>query len=647
MRHAQDLAALRDRPELVRDLLCRPAADAGVDLVKDHGPDGILRRQHVFHCQHDARQLAAGGDLRQRPQRLADVGGHQEADGVQAVFLRRLLRKLADEADLRHIELHELGGDLTLQALRGRFAGFGQCRALLQQRFLQAGELFLQLLDAVGGEFHLVELPFRFFQKCQNILHAAAVFALELMERIEPLFDLLELVRGVGQIVFFVAQLVGDVLRGVHEVVELAAERAHLIGHATDLFQRVRGVGDHGGRTVRGFVAVERGHSRFDRVGQLFRILQDLPAFEQLLFLAGLQLCALDLVDLEFQSLDQPQLFRLVHRQPTDLLPDGADLVIGLPVAFQQRLVVRKQVQIPNMRRLVKQLLGVVLPVDLDELDAEPAERGDRDGFAAHAAAVLPVGKDLAGDAELRLVRNLILREPRQLRHAGKDGADKRFLRAGADHLAGGPFTQNGRDRVDDDRLARAGLAGEDIEAAVKRDLCLFNDGNIFDVQGRKHRFPSCSVREAASMHDLLPDLRAEAGCRLRVLQNDKAGVVAGKRAEHLRDVQLVDRGGRAVGKTRHGLDDDHVLGVIHAGDALPEDEIQLGRERMLHGLRRGGIAVDTVRSELLDDAQLLDIAGDRRLRGPEARVVQLREQLLLRLHAVVMDELQNFFLAF
>ena len=308
MRHAQDLTALRDRPELVCDLLCRAAADARVDLIEDHGPDGILRRQHVFHCQHDARQLAAGGDLRQRPQRLADVGGHQEADGVQAVFLRCLLRKLADEADLRHIELHELGGYLTLQALRGRFAGFGQCRALLQQRFLQAGELFLQLLDAVGGEFHLVELPFRFFQKCQNILHAAAVFALELMERIEPLFDLLELVRGVGQIVFFVAQLVGDVLRGVHEVVELAAERAHLIGHAADLFQRVRGVGDHGGRTVGGFVAVERGHGRFDRVGQLFCVLQDLPAFEQLLFLAGLQLCALDLVDLEFQSLDQPQL---------------------------------------------------------------------------------------------------------------------------------------------------------------------------------------------------------------------------------------------------------------------------------------------------------------------------------------------------
>ena len=190
-------------------------------------------------------------------------------------------------------------------------------------------------------------------------------------------------------------------------------------------------------------------------------------------------------------------------------------------------------------------------------------------------------------------------------------------------------------------------MVSHDIEAAVKRDLCLFNDGNIFDVQGRKHRFPSCSVRAAASVDDLLPDLRAEAGCRLRVLQNDKAGVVAVERAEHLRDVQLVDRGGRAVGKTRHGLDDDHVLGVIHAGDALPEDEIQLGRERMLHGLRRGGIAVDTVRSELLDDAQLLDIAGDRRLRSPEARVVQLREQLLLRLHAVVVDELQNFFLAF
>ena len=48
-----------------------------------------------------------------------------------------------------------------------------------------------------------------------------------------------------------------------------------------------------------------------------------------------------------------------------------------------------------------------------------------------------------------------------------------------------------------------------------------------------------------------------------------------------------------------------------------------------------------------LNTRELLDIAGDRRLRSPEARVVQLCEQLLLRLHAVVVDELQNFFLAF
>ena len=71
----------------------------------------------------------------------------------------------------------------------------------------------------------------------------------------------------------------------------------------------MRGVGDLGGRTVRGFVAVERGHGRFDRVGQLFCVLQDLPAFEQLVFFSGLQLGAFNFIDLEFQRFDQTQLF--------------------------------------------------------------------------------------------------------------------------------------------------------------------------------------------------------------------------------------------------------------------------------------------------------------------------------------------------
>ena len=65
----------------------------------------------------------------------------------------------------------------------------------------------------------------------------------------------------------------------------------------------------------------------------------------------------------------------------------------------------------------------------------------------------------------------------------------------------------------------------------------------------------------------------------------------------------------------------------------------------MLRRLGRGRIAVNTVWAKLLDDAQLLDVAGNGSLRGRETGLVQLSEQLLLRLDAVVCDGIvaQNY----
>ena len=137
-------------------------------------------------------------------------------------------------------------------------------------------------------------------------------------------------------------------------------------------------------------------------------------------------------------------------------------------------------------------------------------------------------------------------------------------------------------------------------------------------------------------MLDLLPDLGAELGSGLRVLQHNEARIVARKRPEHFRDVQLVDCGGGAVCKSGHGLDDDHVLCIVHAGNTLPEDQIQLGRESMFRRFGCSRIPINAVRPQFLDDAQLLDVAGNGSLRGRETGLVQLSEQLLLRLDAVV-----------
>ena len=64
--------------------------------------------QHVFQRQHDARQLAARGDLAQRFERFAEVGGHVERNGVHAVLRQIRLREAAGKLYFLHIQLGQL-----------------------------------------------------------------------------------------------------------------------------------------------------------------------------------------------------------------------------------------------------------------------------------------------------------------------------------------------------------------------------------------------------------------------------------------------------------------------------------------------------------------------------------------------------------
>ena len=86
MGDTQDLAHLCHIPQLFRDPLGGPAADAGVHLVKHGGHALLPRAEHGLHGQHDAGKFAAGGHLGQGLQVLAGVGGQQEAHVVGALF---------------------------------------------------------------------------------------------------------------------------------------------------------------------------------------------------------------------------------------------------------------------------------------------------------------------------------------------------------------------------------------------------------------------------------------------------------------------------------------------------------------------------------------------------------------------------------
>ena len=69
----------------------------------------------------------------------------------------------------------------------------------------------------------------------------------------------------------------------------------------------------------------------------------------------------------------------------------------------------------------------------------------------------------------------------------GKHGADKGLGHAGADQFPGGPAPQHGPHGVDDDGFARAGLAGQSVEAGLKGNIRRLYHRDIFNMEQFQH----------------------------------------------------------------------------------------------------------------------------------------------------------------
>lgn len=61
MRHAHDLLAERDLKQLFADTLRGNAGNSRYRSRQNHGLNRIVLREHIFHRQHYAAQLTAGG----------------------------------------------------------------------------------------------------------------------------------------------------------------------------------------------------------------------------------------------------------------------------------------------------------------------------------------------------------------------------------------------------------------------------------------------------------------------------------------------------------------------------------------------------------------------------------------------------------
>ena len=107
------------------------------------------------------------------------------------------------------------------------------------------------------------------------------------------------------------------------------------------------------------------------------------------------------------------------------------------------------------MRRRIEQRLVLVLAVELDEAAGQLLERAGGRERAVDERAAAPLRGDLAADEQL-------------LAAALEDGLDGGGVLAGADEVARGAAAEQQSDGLDENRLAGAGLAGQDVEARAR-----------------------------------------------------------------------------------------------------------------------------------------------------------------------------------
>ncbi len=68
-----------------------------------------------------------------------------------------------------------------------------------------------------------------------------------------------------------------------------------------------------------------------------------------------------------------------------------------------------------------------------------------------------------------------------------EDGFDGATVAVAADERAVGAFAEDEVERADNDGLARAGLAGDDVAAGLEFEREVRHEGEVFDAQRRQH----------------------------------------------------------------------------------------------------------------------------------------------------------------
>jgi hypothetical protein len=195
--------------------------------------------------------------------------------------------------------------------------------------------------------------------------------------------------------------------------------------------------------------------------------------------------------------------FRALVGEPRDAFADVALLLQFLQAPRQrppfarlgahcseQRLVASEGVEQGELGRALEQGLMLVLAVDLDQAFAQFGQLRQRRGASVDPRARAAVGAQRASQLAVRALVELVFAQPGQRRRIRVDAEFGPELGAfGAVPHHSGIRARAGQEqqRVDEQGLARAGLARDHGKSRAQRDFDLADDREVLDVEGNQH----------------------------------------------------------------------------------------------------------------------------------------------------------------
>ncbi len=487
MRDRDHLRPLRQPAQHAADGVRGLSADAGVDLVEDER----LAARDRGDGERDARQLAAGGRLRDGRERHPRVGADEEDGVVGAGGAGVALAQLDEELPFTHADVVQLRRDRVGE---GGSSGVPLRAKLGGERVdarLRLGERLRRRRRRVGAAVERGQLGARVGGAVEQLLVGrAAEPPLRVGDPVEPGLQLLEAARLRLERGEECVQVGRDLAQPQLGVAQLVAGALELRREPLQRRHRPLGEPDEPGGSL-AVVGRERVRGGRSALGELGDMAKPLALAAQRLLAARLH--PLGVLD-ERVELGEPRLReRCVRRQ-----------LLVAPSRGQQLP--------PGGARLAPpaQLLLAAEPVEHLELVCRPREPpllelarhgdhpldGGADVLACRRAAPrirarAPVAEDAAGDEQRVLVLGPELDERLQLLRVVLEQVELRLdvrLRPGrADERIVALRPEQEPDRLGQDRLPRTGLAGDRVEPGRELQLRLPDQHEVLDAQPSQH----------------------------------------------------------------------------------------------------------------------------------------------------------------